>query len=179
MGIFRWIAGNRAWLTVALAAVAIVAGLVAILLCLKTISGYFGLPDANRLDIVRTYLVVGGGLLIWQLYIANRRAASAERTAELAALGNITGRLDSAIEHLESNASIVRIGGLYQLHHIARDAPGYRGTVSRLVRSHIDYLNTRQHTDLISAELAIAIRMLSQKITDGGVYYEEASEDFQ
>ena len=139
MGIFRWIAGNHAWLTVALAAVAIVAVLVMIWFFPEQIAAHFGLPEDKRLDIVRTYLLaVGGLLLIWQVFIANRRASSAERIAELTALGNITERLDSAIEHLASDNPIVRIVALYQLHHIALDAPEYRVTVLDMFRAHLE-----------------------------------------
>ena len=136
MDVLRWIAGNRAWLLVALAAVA---GLVAIWFFLEPIAERFGLPEADRLDIVRMYLLaVGGILLIWQISIANRRASSAERIAELTALGNITERLDSAIEHLASNDPIVRIGALYQLHHIALDASEYRVTILDMLHAHVE-----------------------------------------
>ena len=135
----QWIAGNRSWLTVTLAAVAIVAGLAAIWFFLEPIAKQFGLPEADRLDIVRTYLLaVGGVLLIWQVSIANRRASSAERIAELTALSNITERLNSAIEHLASDDPIVRIGALYQLHHIALDSPEYNAAVLDMLRAHLE-----------------------------------------
>ena len=135
-GLARWIASNRAWLTAAsLTAV----GLAVIWFFVAPIASRFGLPEADRLDIVRTYLLaVGGALLIWQISIANRRASSAERIAELTALSNITERLNSAIEHLASDDPIVRIGALYQLHHIALDAPEYRITVLDMFRAHLE-----------------------------------------
>lgn len=167
-GFVGWIAGNRGWLTVALAATAIVAGLAAIWFFLEPIAKHFGLPEADRLDIVRTYLLaVGGLLLIWQIFIANRRASSAERTAELTALSNITERLDSAIEHLASNDPIVRIGALYQLHHIALDAPGYRSTVLEMLNAHVVGIRSRvsdvaELTGQLEREHTTASRMISE-----------------
>ncbi len=157
---------------VVLAAVAIIAGLVVIWFFLGPIAERFGLPEAERLDIVRVYLLaVGGGLLIWQIFIASRRAASAERIAELTALGNITERLNAAIANLGSDNPVVRIGALYQLHHIARDAANYRRTVFRIVETYLASIDPE------SSEWDIATQMLNQRIADGGVYYDENAKN--
>ena len=179
-GLQRWLAANWNGL---LAATLIITGLAAIWFWSKPIGEHFSLPKSGRLDIVRVYLLAaGGGLLLWQIFIANRRASAAERTAELTALSNITERLNSAIEHLGSEDSIVRIGGIYQLHHIARDAPDYRSTVFALVRSHLDLITPdldgeSETNDQTSIELDIMTKMLYQRIAAGGVYYEEDAED--
>ena len=150
---------------------------------LAPIAAYLGVPAGERLDIVRVYLLaVGGGLLIWQVSIANRRAAAAERTAELTALGNITERLNAAIGNLGNENSVVRIGALYQLHHIAIDAPDYRWTVFNLVWAHSRLIENAitdksEFDGQLSAELDTVTRMLYQRIEDGGVYYDQDEEN--
>ena len=173
----RWL------LPVVLAAALAVGGLGVLWWKLEPIAEYLGVPAGERLDIVRVYLLaVGGGLLIWQVSIANRRATSAERVAELTELGNITDRMNSAIANLGSENAVVRIGALYQLHHIAIDAPSYRRTVYELVRSHFNLIaSTMDDSALIdsplSAELSAIARMLYQRIADGGVYHDQDEEN--
>jgi hypothetical protein len=158
----------------AVGAVFAVAGLGILLWKLDTVALYPGLPRNEKLDTVRVYLLaVGGALLILQIYIANRRATSAERTAELTALGNITERMNSAIGNIGSEQKVVRIGGLHQLHHIARDAPEYRLTVFELMNIHSRLINREENED----EWDITARMLHQNIRDGGVYYDPNAED--
>lgn len=165
-GVLRWL------LPVATAAILAVAGLVLLWCFLEPVAAHLAVPADKKIDIVRVYLLaVGGILLIWQVSIANRRASSAERVAELTALGNITERLNTAIEHLGNDNSIVRVGALYQLHHIAMDAPDYRRTVFELVEAHSELI------DPLSDEWDTLTRMLNQRMVDGGVYYDQDAEN--
>ena len=176
-GVLRWL------LPVAAAAILAVAGLLILFWFLEPVAARLGVPSDKKIDIVRVYLLaIGGGLLIWQVFIANRRASAAERTAELTALGNITERINAAIEHLGSDNPVVRIGALYQLHHIARDAPDYRQTVFELIRTHLNLVDSTidynaEIDSPLSAELATIVRMLNQRIADGGVYYAQDEEN--
>ena len=168
---------------VALAGMLAVGGLALLWWFLEPAAARLGLPPEERLDLVRVYLLaVGGALLIWQIAVANRRASSAERVAELTELGNITDRLNAAIANLGSDNSVVRIGALYQLHHIAIDAPDYRRTVFELVKAHYYLIAAQMDTALesdakASVELVAVSRMMWQKIDDGGVYYGSESAE--
>lgn len=130
------------------------------------------------------YLLGAGGLLlIWQIAVANRRAASAERVAELTALANTTDHLNNvAIANLGSENPVVRIGTLYQLRHIAVDAAHYRRTVFELVKSHADLIapepDGESGIDVQQAvELVTVARMMYRKVGDGGLYYGSANAE--
>ena len=81
--------------------------------------------------------MVGGGFLIWQLRISNRRATAAEKTATLIEKGNITERFKSAIEHLANTSDSVQIGGIYTLYHIAKEAKEYKEAVLKILIAHL------------------------------------------
>ena len=172
-GVLRWL------LPVAAVAVLAVGGLAVLWWFLEPIASYLGVADDERLDIVRVYLLaVGGGLLIWQVSIANRRASSAERVAELTELGNITERFNAAIANLGSDNSVVRIGALHQLHHIARDAANYRSTAHELLIAHLagisdSILDPIQLSEQSSVEYETVFRMLREFYESQGVFYEE------
>ena len=63
----------------------------------------------------------GGGLIIRQIAVTSRRAAAAEKTAELTERGNIAERFKNAIEHLGNRSAAVQLGGAYALDHIAQE----------------------------------------------------------
>ena len=176
-GVLRWL------LPVVAAGLLIVAGLVLLWWFLPTIADRLGVAEDDRLDIIRVYLLaVGGLLLIWQIAVANRRASSAERVAELTALANITDRLNSAIVNLGNENPVVRIGALYQLHHIAVDAADYRRTVFELVKHHAALMSTEPDSDSeIDAQQAVeqdaVAWMTHQKIAEGGLYYGPENEE--
>lgn len=174
-GVLRWL------LPVLAAGILVVAGLALLWWFLTPIADRLGVAEANRLDIIRVYLLGAGGLLlIWQIAVANRRASSAERVAELTELGNITDRLNAAIANLGSTNPVVRIGALYQLHHIAVDAPDYRRTAFELVKRHA-VLMAPQPDAVIDAQRTVELDtiawMLYQKIAEGGVYYGQEMDE--
>ena len=96
-------------------------------------------------------LGLGGVVLMLQALIANRRArameenakAQAEAAEALAAANRHTEegqrqeRLKSAIEHLGNDSESVRLGGAYELFHLARDTESLRQAVLDILCSHI------------------------------------------
>ena len=109
-------------------------------LAYNTYSGMEALPKdeaARTLEWLKFYAyVVGGIVLIWQVRIANRRATALERTAALGEKGNITERFKNAIEHLANTSEPIRIGGIYGLYHVAREASEYADTVLKILCAH-------------------------------------------
>ena len=88
--------------------------------------------------------LIGGGLLILQILVSNRRATAAEETANAmqetaksTEKGNIAERFKNAIEHLGNGSASVRLGGIYALHHIAQEVEDYRKRVFEILCAHI------------------------------------------
>ena len=86
----------------------------------------------NRLGITRTeepkyealkFLGIGmGGLLIaLQALMSYRRAKAMEDAVEKTEQGQQQDRLKNAIEHLGHKKDSVRLGGAYELFHLAKD----------------------------------------------------------
>ena len=95
-------------------------------------------PDTSVLQRLQfaAYLV-GGGFLIRQLQISNRRAKALEETAAHGKKGNITERFKNAIEHLADKMDSVQIGGIYTLYHVAKEAAEYKETVLKILLAHL------------------------------------------
>ena len=81
--------------------------------------------------------IIGGGFVVCQIIISNRRATAAEKTAESLEKGNVAERFKNAIEHLGHESVSVRLGGIYALHHIAQDEVNYRERVFDILCAHI------------------------------------------
>ena len=109
----------------------------------------FGLSEKSG---VLEYLAFAGGgcLIILQIMIANRRARAMENTAAAQAHatkqqananqntedGQRQERLKNAIEHLGHKSVSVRLGGAYELFHLAQDTQEFRQSAfSRLVQN--------------------------------------------
>ena len=115
--------------------------------------------------------LVGGGFLIWQLRISDRRATALEK-------GNITERFKSAIEHLGSASESVRMGGVYALYHVARESREYAETVCKILCAHAkavttsaDYAGKEKPTTEITAILDVLFP------TNGGGAFGELNID--
>ena len=94
---------------------------------------------------------MGGILVVLQFLIANRRAYAMEETAKAQAKatqeqakanenteqGQRQERLKNAIEHLGHPSDSVRLGGAYELFHLAEDTPKLRQTVLDILCAHI------------------------------------------
>ena len=107
------------------------------------ISPYLGLSDKNK---ILTFLGIGMGgiLLALQAVIANKRAQAMENAANAQAEANQNTergqrqeRLKNAIEHLGHASDSVRLGGAYELFHLAQDNAELRQTVMDILCAHI------------------------------------------
>ena len=111
---------------------------------------HLGLSEKNK---VLTFLglAMGGVLLALQAVIANKRAVALEKAAEEQARatehqaranhnteqGQRQERLKNAIEHLGHKEVSVRLGGAYELFHLAEDTEFLRQTVLDILCAHI------------------------------------------
>ena len=110
----------------------------------------FGPPDKFRiLEFIG--VAMGGVLLVIGAIIAHRRAramegaatAQADAAAQQAAAnrgaeeGRRQERLKNAIEHLGHDSDSVRLGGSYELFHLAKDTEDLRQTVLDILCAHI------------------------------------------
>ena len=91
-----------------------------------------------------TAYLLGGGLLLWQVWTSSQRAQAADETAKAmqktansTEKGNIAERFKNAIEHLGHESVSVRLGGIYALHHIAQEVDDYRERVFEILCAHI------------------------------------------
>ena len=116
----------------------------------KCVGQILGLSDKNK---TLTFLGIGMGgiLLALQAVIANRRAKAMEDTAKAQAKataeqakanqnteqGQRQERLKNAIEHLGHASDSVRLGGAYELFHLAQDTKELRQTVMDILCAHI------------------------------------------
>ena len=102
----------------------------------------------NRLGIARTeepkyealkFLGIGmGGLLIaLQALMSYRRAKAMEDAVEKTEQGQRQDRLKNAIEHLGHESDSVRLGGAYELFHLAKDTEDLSQTVLDILCAHI------------------------------------------
>ena len=107
------------------------------------ISPYLGLTKKNE---TLTFLGIGMGgiLLALQAVIANRRAKAMENAANAQAEANQNTergqrqeRLKNAIEHLGHASDSVRLGGAYELFHLAQDNKDLCQTVMDILCAHI------------------------------------------
>ena len=111
---------------------------------------FFGVEEKFRiLEFVG--VAMGGMLLAVGAAIAHRRARATERAAKAQAEaakahaeankgtedGRRQERLKNAIEHLGHDSDSVRLGGSYELFHLAKDTEGLRQTVLDILCAHI------------------------------------------
>ena len=94
---------------------------------------------------------MGGAVLALQAVIANKRAQAMEKTAQAQAKatkeqananqateqGQRQERLKNAIEHLGHRSDSVRLGGAYELFHLAEDTKDLRQTALDILCAHI------------------------------------------
>ncbi len=118
---------------------------------IEVYSGHlFGLSEKNKI-LTFLGLAMGGVLLALQAAIANKRAVAMEKAANAQAeaakqqakanqnteQGQRQERLKTAIEHLNSSSDSFRLGGIYELFHLAEDTLEWRRTVLDILCAHI------------------------------------------
>ena len=115
----------------------------------------------KKYDVLQTIgFCIAGVLLVWQAWAANKRAKAMEDTAREQAKatenqakatenteeGQRQERLKNAIEHLGHKRDSVRMGGAYELFHLAKDTEDLRQTVLDILCAHIRQTTTGQTT---------------------------------
>ncbi|MDE2917025.1 MAG: hypothetical protein OXM00_07335, partial [Paracoccaceae bacterium] len=113
----------------------------------ETVEKFIGqLLGSTKKNDTLTFLGIGMGgiLLALQAVIANRRAKAMENAAREQAKANQNTekgqrqeRLKNAIEHLGHESDSVRLGGAYELFHLAQDTEDLRQTVMDILCAHI------------------------------------------
>ena len=120
----------------------------------KHVSQGLGIPEkeGSKNEALKFLgFVVGGILIAIQAAIADKRAKAMQQTAEAQAKateeqananrhteqGQRQERLKNAIEHLGHTSDSVRLGGAYELFHLARDTEELRQTVLDILCAHI------------------------------------------
>ena len=100
---------------------------------------FFGVAEGTEKFRILEFIGVGMGgmLLAIGATIANRRAKAMEETNRGAEDGRRQERFKNAIEHLGHESDSVRMGGAYELFHLARDTEDLRQTVMDILCAHI------------------------------------------
>ena len=116
----------------------------------KHTSELLGLPSKNE-TLKFLGIGMGGVLIALQALMSYKRAKAMEKTAEAQAdaakaqadavskteQGQRQDRLKNAIEHLGHESDSVRLGGAYELSHLAEDTEDLRQTVLDILCAHI------------------------------------------
>ena len=150
--VWRWLVDKTVVILVALLGVLFMLFL-AVMFCEgaeSCISDLLGLEEKHE---VLKFLGIGMGgiLLALQAFASHKRAkamedaanAQAEATKQQAKANETTEqglrqeRLKNAIEHLGSSSASVRLGGTYELFHLAEDTKEWRQTVLDILCAHI------------------------------------------
>ncbi len=144
----------KAWHWLVDKAVGILVGLLGILFVLFLAVMLFQQAETWTFDLtglkekheVLKFLGIGMGgiLLALQALASHKRAKAMEDTANAQVEANRTTeqglrqeRLKNAIEHLGSSSASVRLGGTYELFHLAKDTEKWRQTVLDILCAHI------------------------------------------
>ena len=80
---------------------------------------------------------MGGILVALQALMSYKRAKALEDTAKHTEQGQRQERMKNAIEHLGHESDSVRLGGAYELFHLAEDTEEWRQTVLDILCAHI------------------------------------------
>ncbi len=144
----------------------------------KPISQFLGLSKKSE---VLKYLgiAITGLVLMLQAVIANKRAKAMEETSRAQAdaakaqaianrnteQGQRQERLKSAIEHLGNESESVRLGGAYELFHLAQDTESLQQTVLDILCAHIrrttrDNEYQKKHSSQPSEEIQSLLTLL-------------------
>ena len=101
-------------------------------------AAFFLLDVKTKNEALKFLGISMGGLLVGlQAFISYRRAKAMEDTVENTEKGMRQERLKNAIEHLGHESASIRLGGAYELFHLAQDTKELRQTVLDILCSHI------------------------------------------
>ena len=147
-----WIKNNSEGILICIL-IALLAIFIAVIFSekIEVFSGHlFGLSEKNKI-LTFLGLAMGGVLLALQAVIANKRAVAMETAANAQAdaakqqakanqnteQGLRQERLKTAVEHLDSSSVSLRLGGIYELFHLAEDTIDWRQTILDILCAHI------------------------------------------
>ncbi len=100
------------------------------------VSEHLGVSEKS--EILKFVGIAMGGILIaLQAHASNRRAKAMEDRTVSAEQGLLQERMKNAIEHLGHVSESVRLGGAYELVHLADDTAALRQTVQDILCAHI------------------------------------------
>ena len=128
-------------------------------------------PDKKQI-LTFLGLSMGGILLAMQSVIANRRAKAMDKAAgeqaranENTEKGQRQERLKNAIEHLGNTSDSVRLGGAYELFHLAKDTEEWSQTILDILCAHIRQTTSeeeykRKHWSKPSEEIQSLLTLL-------------------
>ena len=114
---------------------------------------YLGLQDEGKSAVLK-YLgfAIGGLLVAIQATASHRRAIAMEGVVKHQAeatrqseSGLRQERLKNALEHLGSDSESVRLGGGYELFHLARDVKPLRQTILDILCAHVRERTRQDH----------------------------------
>lgn len=110
-------------------------------------------------------IAMGGVLVALQAEASHRRAKALENTAAHTEKGLRQERMKNAIEHLGNERDSVRLGGAYELFHLAEDTDTLRQTVLDILCAHIrqttgDKAYQREHESIPSEEIQSLLTLL-------------------
>ena len=94
--------------------------------CPKRIFNLLGVAgkDNPKYEVLKFLGIgMGGVLVVLQALMSHRRAKAMEDAVEKTEQGQRQDRLKNAIEHLGHKSESVRLGGAYELFHLAQDTP--------------------------------------------------------
>ena len=143
----------------------------------KWIGGLLGLENKNE---ILTFLGFGiGGILAVLSVLASHRRAEAmadsaheqAKTNEHVEQGHRQERFKIAVEHLGHESSSVRLGGAYELIHLARDDEIFREAALKMLCAHIRVTTKQQgydekYKDVPSEEIQTLLTLLFQEQSD-------------
>ncbi len=174
--VFCWVFSPKGGLIIFL--VVLFAAFVAVMCC-EDAEGYIGqLLGLSGTEGIKNQILtflglsMGGILLALQAVIANRRAEAMENAANAQAKANENAekgqrqeRLKNAIEHLGHDSVSIRLGGAYELFHLAQDTEELRQTVLDILCSHIRRTTTEndykdKHSSKPSEEIQSLLTLL-------------------
>jgi len=179
--VLRPLAEGQRWLTPTLAIIGVLVVLVLVVYLLppRLIPSNAQLEEADRLKAVgdvRSALVqaLGGAALVGTLYFTavslQDSRTSTNRTLELTRQGQIADRFTRAVAQLGDAALDVRVGGIYALEQVARDATEDRTPILEILTSYL-----REHDRWQPS----ATTPSSQPETTSGPAEPELRADFQ
>ena len=125
-----------------------------------------GLNEKGKYEVLKAIgFCIVGVLLVLQALAANKRAKAMEDATENTEEGQRQERLKNAIEHLGHKRDSVRMGGAYELFHLAKDTEDLRQTVMDILCAHVrqttrekDY--QAEHKTKPSEEIQSLLRLL-------------------